>query len=74
MHNDRLVIRIEDNDLGITHRADGEGQNGEGIRIIKCRMEVLGGTFDIEVWDDKGANGTRVTCSVPLEDITRETS
>ena len=70
--NGILVLAIKDNGEGMSHSA-GE-MNGKGLRIMKHRMELLGGTFKIENSPDANGKktGTLVTCTVPHKNLMEE--
>jgi two-component system sensor histidine kinase DegS len=59
---------VEDDGKGI----DLEGleiEKGTGLRIIKERVEMLGGTFKL---DSRPGEGTQVAFSVPTDGYTRD--
>ncbi|HXG47459.1 MAG TPA: ATP-binding protein [Methylomirabilota bacterium] len=64
--DDRLVLRIEDDGIGIP--PDRTQSGGLGLRIMNYRAQKLGGTIEIVPGP---AGGTRVTCSFPLPDEMR---
>lgn len=66
--NGMLVVQVEDNGVGLTE-SKSEKQ-GRGIRIMRHRMEIMGGTFNIEKFSKATKSGTIVTCTMPLEYIT----
>lgn len=68
--NGQLVVQIEDDGVGFT-QSDSE-REGRGIRIMKHRMELMNGTFNIEEFTDSGQSGTIVTCTIPLEYVTKK--
>jgi signal transduction histidine kinase len=65
---DDFVVRIKDDGFGLPDSSeDEEGKednDGKGLRIMKHRMDLLGGTFNIEERDE---GGMQVICTVPLE-------
>ncbi|SHE44283.1 Signal transduction histidine kinase [Fodinibius roseus] len=67
--DDNLILKIADDGIGISNKKQS---NGKGLRIIKHRMDLLGGTFDIEDISDDHATGARVTITLPLEKLKEE--
>src|SRR5699024_6001964 len=63
---DNLILQVSDDGTGMSKIKE---DNGKGLRIMKYRMEVLGGTFNVEDMADTATGGTRVTVTVPLKDI-----
>jgi signal transduction histidine kinase len=56
----KLLLRIRDDGQGLP--ADKPQGRGMGLRIMKYRAEMLGGTLSVE---NKSENGAVVTCSAP---------
>ncbi len=69
--DDQLKITIKDDGIGLAEESENNG-NGKGIRIMKHRMELLGGTCTVDKLSDNGETGTCVTCSVEMESVTAE--
>jgi two-component system CheB/CheR fusion protein len=66
----RLKMQVEDDGVGLSStRKDNKGR---GVRIMRHRMELQGGTFDIEEKSGNGQSGMVVTCTIPLEYLTKE--
>ena len=65
-----LIIQIEDNGSGLSDKSNKEG--GNGLRIMKHRMDLLGGKFLIEDKPDAGNTGTIITCTLPLKYLTEK--
>ena len=63
--NSKLIVEIEDDGTGLT-KAENK-QEGRGIQIMRHRMELMGGTFNIEQCSEPDKEGTVVTCRLPLE-------
>jgi two-component system, chemotaxis family, CheB/CheR fusion protein len=62
-----IILKITDDGVGL---ADAPKEmKGKGLRIMKHRMELLGGTFNISDRSDSDNKGTVVTCTIPLEDL-----
>lgn len=64
--NKNLIIFVTDDGIGLSNSMEG---NGKGLRIMEYRVELLGGTFDIEEISDSGESGTSLTIKVPIEKI-----
>jgi two-component system CheB/CheR fusion protein len=62
--DDHLSITIRDDGIGLGNST--ESPDGKGIRIMKHRMDLLGGTFSFENGKD---GGSLVTCRLPLEKL-----
>lgn len=66
----QLKLQVEDDGVGIS---DAENDNkGRGLRIMRHRMELLGGTFEIEEKSGSDETGTVITCTIPLKYLTEE--
>jgi len=64
----RMSFSVEDDGTGFNVAqavASVQSEKGLGLTIMKERVQMLGGTFDL--WSEEG-KGTRVTFSVPLEE------
>jgi PAS domain S-box-containing protein len=58
---ERLTLRVKDNGIGFSQ---GKAKNkGMGLRIMRYRAGMLGGTLSVEA---NAGHGTRVICSVPI--------
>jgi two-component system sensor histidine kinase DegS len=62
MGNDAVRVNVDDNGRGFDQEA-ARGSTSLGLRLIKERAEMLGGTFDIDAAVGKGA---RIVFSVPV--------
>jgi two-component system, NarL family, sensor histidine kinase DegS len=62
MGNDAVRVSVDDNGRGFDAEA-AQGSSSLGLRLIKERVEMLGGTFDIDAAVGKGA---RIVFTVPL--------
>jgi two-component system sensor histidine kinase DegS len=62
MGNDAVRVSVDDNGKGFDAEAAG-GRSSLGLRLIKERTEMLGGTFDV---DTALGKGTRVVFGVPV--------
>lgn len=60
--NGNLLLRIEDDGSGFTHPVD---DHGYGLRNMRDRARLLGGTLNI---DSEPGRGTRVTLLAPWEE------
>lgn len=69
--DETLVLKIEDDGIGISQTE--KGTDSKGLRIMKYRMELLDGTFDVKE-KNSGEKGTCIVCSVPLKNLTNETN
>jgi two-component system sensor histidine kinase DegS len=67
----KVQINLEENNIKVTVDDNGKGfepdseqsQNGIGLKIIKERAEMIGGSFTI---DSVSAQGTRISFHVPI--------
>jgi two-component system sensor histidine kinase DegS len=62
MGNDAVRVSVDDNGRGFDPET-ARGSNNLGLRLIKERAEMLGGTFDVDAAIGKGA---RIVFTVPL--------
>jgi two-component system sensor histidine kinase DegS len=62
MGNDATRVSVDDNGKGFDPDA-ANGSKSLGLRLIKERVELLGGTFDVDTAPGKGA---RIVFTVPL--------
>jgi signal transduction histidine kinase len=62
--SDRRQIRLEVRDDGVGVGPDVEESSGSGLRIMRYRAGVIGGTLDIR---PGAGGGTLVTCILPRE-------
>lgn len=60
MSNERLILRVQDNGIGIP--APASQANGLGLRIMRNRAAIIGAVLTIE---PAQPTGTLVTCSLP---------
>jgi signal transduction histidine kinase len=58
-HGNRTVLSIDDDGVGFTRGAKSEGM---GLRIMRHRAGLVGGTLDLST---RPGGGTRVRCRVP---------
>jgi two-component system sensor histidine kinase DegS len=71
-----LMISIEDNFLKVIATDNGKGfdpdilvqSNGLGLKLIRERVEILGGSFEV---DSAPGKGTRISFQVPSGDFTK---
>ena len=66
--NDTFVLKIKDDGTGLE---SGNRARGHGLRIMKHRMNLLGGTFEIEEYSKENQSGTVVTCTIPMDVLKR---
>ncbi|WP_372636457.1 GAF domain-containing sensor histidine kinase [Fodinibius sp.] len=64
--DDNLMLQVTDDGSGISNK---QQTNGKGLRIMKHRMDLLGGTFSMEDFSGEKAAGARVTITLPLEKL-----
>lgn len=62
-----VILQIKDDGIGLSNSP--KEVKGKGLRIMKHRMELLGGTFNIKEISDSDKTGTIVTCTIPIEDL-----
>ncbi|MCB0770241.1 MAG: hypothetical protein KDC00_07530 [Flavobacteriales bacterium] len=62
--SEALSISIVDDGIGLQRNA--ELGVGNGLRNMARRMEVLGGTFQVQGTEDEGSQGTRLRILFPL--------
>ncbi len=62
MANDQVRVRIEDNGKGFDPEVT-QSNTSLGLKLIRDRAEMLGGTFEVDTAAGKGA---RITFSVPV--------
>jgi signal transduction histidine kinase len=65
--NERLVLRVQDDGIGISSEASQAP--GLGLRIMRNRAAVIGAVLTIEPAQPAG---TLMTCTVPRKEYTRE--
>ena len=64
LEDESLHAEVEDSGIGFD--LDAEVQNGRlGLRVMRERVELLGGSFEIETTPDEG---TRIHFSLPLQE------
>ncbi|REL32934.1 GAF domain-containing protein [Rhodohalobacter sp. SW132] len=66
--DDHFILQIKDDGISLK---DKNNNKGKGLRIMKHRMDLLGGTFNISNYSDEGASGTVVTCKMPMKNLRR---
>lgn len=66
---DNVILMVEDDGKGFDPNSIGKDA-GLGIKLIKDRSEMLGGTFEI---DSAISQGSRITLSLPAVEIPEET-
>lgn len=59
-----FILQIKDDGIGQKNSKDSKGK---GVRIMKYRMDLLGGTFNISDYSSDEASGTVVTCTLPMK-------
>jgi len=64
LENDRFVLEIKDDGVGLESVKKG---NGQGLRIMKHRMNLLGGTLEIKECSKENQPGTILSCTIPIE-------
>ncbi len=62
--DEHFILKIKDDGVGLE---SGHQAHGHGLRIMKHRMNLLGGTFEIEEYSEDNQSGTIVTCTIPME-------
>jgi two-component system sensor histidine kinase DegS len=62
MGTDALRVSVEDNGRGFDTEA-AEERNSLGLRLIKERVDMLGGTFTL---DSAPGRGARIVFTIPL--------
>jgi len=62
--DENFILKIKDDGVGLD---SGKKATGHGLRIMKHRMNLLGGTVEIEDYSEENQSGTMVTCTIPLE-------
>lgn len=60
---EKLYLNVEDNGTGFSDSVEENG--GMGIRIMRHRMELIGGTLEIKNTTSLGETGATVSCSIP---------
>nr|WP_280173660.1 ATP-binding protein [Fodinibius roseus] len=75
-NNIKIVLNVDDQFLYMTIEDDGMGlevsedtEDGMGIHIMRYRIELIGGTFEIKTTPNIGETGTTVTCRIPLKEV-----
>lgn len=67
--NDLFTLQVKDDGVGISATRNSKGK---GIRIMKHRMDLLGGSLIIEDNPDDEQSGTVVSCTLPLDKLKRD--
>ncbi len=65
-HSPRLELSVSDDGLGLPPDFDSRRDAGMGLRIMRHRLESLGGTLTVNRRDD-GRSGTRVVLSAATQ-------
>ncbi|SHG59450.1 PAS domain-containing protein [Fodinibius roseus] len=65
--NNYLYLTIEDDGTGISDYEKEE--SGIGIHIMRHRVELLGGTFEILDTSDSEGKGVTISCKLPIEKL-----
>jgi signal transduction histidine kinase len=66
----QIDLAVDSDEMVLTVRDDGKGfdgtvaSNGMGLRIMRYRAQCIGGSCEVQ---SNGAQGTIVTCRVPLQ-------
>jgi len=69
-HKVQIDLAVDSDNMVLTVRDDGKGfdgtaaSNGMGLRIMRYRAQCIGGSCEVQ---SNGAQGTIVTCRVPLQ-------
>ena len=66
--DEKVRLRVQDDGVGF--EADALGESGMGLRIMKYRARIIGGTLEIS---SARGEGTTVTCTVPRRASVAET-
>ena len=64
-----VKVAVGDNGKGFNSEAAGKS-GGFGLKLIRERVEMLGGTMDI---DSSSGQGTRILFQIPVESFTVST-
>lgn len=62
-----IILKVIDDGAGLLYVPNE--MKGKGLRIMKHRMELLGGTLDLKEKYDTDKKGAVLTCTIPLEDL-----
>jgi signal transduction histidine kinase len=62
-----VQLMVEDDGKGLL--PSGKSEKGLGLRIMAYRAGIIGGEFKME---NLSTGGTRVTCTIPVENIAKE--
>lgn len=65
--NEDLMLKVRDDGIGMINSK--KRSDGKGLRIMKHRMELLGGTFRIQDWEEDSKSGTDVLCFIPKKHL-----
>lgn len=72
-----VIIDVQEGQLRLEINADGMGfssaeksSDGMGLRIMRHRMELLGGTFTVKSLPDSENFTTSIRCTIPVKAIT----
>lgn len=67
----RIIIEVKDDGVGISGLPENGDGDGKGMRIMKHRIELLGGSLEVGKWADEERSGTCLTCGIPFESLRR---
>lgn len=65
--NDYMYLTIEDDGTGFSDSSTRD--EGRGIDIMRHRMELIGGVFEILDTSDLGKEGITISCKIPIEKL-----
>lgn len=69
--NENLKLQIIDDGIGISNTKYRK-REGSGTKIMRHRIELLGGSFDMAEVAEEDNSGTCITCMLPLESLEGE--
>jgi len=59
-HDDHILLTVSDNGVGL--QVQNEKNNGMGLRIMKFRAQMIGGSLEMK---SESGKGTEIICKVP---------
>ena len=62
-----IYLQVLDNGIGLA--ANSNANEGMGLRIMKHRVELMGGTFAAEKLPDNSDYNTCISCRIPRASI-----